>query len=136
MQQLIHIGFIYTKDKGKCRIFLRKIEANRYVWFVENGNLEESETNVQAATIEEAIRLGRNQWKDQFFRTLNCGFRYTLPERDEHGMNALFYQMVASYGSSNGIYFDDELGHNCFVQASSLEARKIWKILQENSKLK
>ncbi len=127
--KLIHVAFIYMKPKGRYKLFLRRKEANHIVWFEESENNKEIETEITAQTVEEAIRLGRKHWKNHAFRTLNCGFRYTLPERDEHGMNALYCQMAASYASSNGVYFDEDLGHNCFVQAASLEARKLLKVL-------
>lgn len=133
--KLIHIGFITIKQKGSRRLFLRKISPLQYHWFEEDGNENEVPTAISAVNIEEAIRLGRSEWRGQSFRMLNCGFRYTLPERDEHGMNALFFQMAASYSSSNGIYFDDELGHNCFIQAASIEARNLWKTLQKQNKI-
>ncbi len=132
--KLIHVALVYMRPKGRCMLFLRRIEASLLVWYEEIEN-SERETNVTAQTIEEAIRLGRSHWKNYAFRTLTCGFRYTLPERDEHGMNALFYQMAASYNSSNGIYFDDELGHNCFVQAASIEARNLLKTLSLQKKI-
>jgi len=135
VNKLIHVGFITIKQKGTRRLFLRKIDPIQYHWFEEGDNDNEVPTAICAANIEEAIRLGRNEWKQQSFRMLNCGFRYTLPERDEHGMNALFFQMAASYSASNGIYFDDELGHNCFIQAASIEARNLWKTLQKQNKI-
>jgi hypothetical protein len=133
--KLVHVAFAVMRPKGRFMLFLRKKEPNHIVWYEESDNNEEKETIVTAQTVEEAIRLGRNHWKDHSFRTLNCGFRYTLPERDEHGMNALFCQMAASYASSNGVYFDDELGHNCFVQAASIEARNLLKTLSLQKKI-
>lgn len=113
---------------------LRKKGPNDFVWYQENGDGVENETPISAPTIEEAIRLANKQWKNSRFEPFNCGFRYTLPERDEHGSNALFSQMMASYSSSNGVYFDDELGHNCFVQAASEEARNFWKKLKQQGR--
>lgn len=133
--KLIHVALIYKNPKGKYFLYLRRKETNQLVWFEENSNNEEIETEVSAYSTEEAIRLARNHWKNQAFRTLICGFRYTLPERDEHGMNALFFQMAASYNSSNGIYFDEDLGHNCFVQAASTEARNLLKTLTLQKKI-
>jgi len=66
---------------------------------------------------------------------VNCGFRYTLPERDEHGYNALFHQMAASYATSNGVYFDEESGNNCFVNFASEEAKNLLKVLQTSKRL-
>lgn len=120
--KLIHVAFI---DRPKMRtrtLFLQKISENLYSWFEEN-----QEMNLSAPNIEEAIALARRSLKQFNFRTLKCGFRYTLPERDEHGSNALFWQMAASNSAPGGIYFDEEVGHNCFVQNSSLEALKLLK---------
>lgn len=124
--KLIHVASMIQRDQGLCYLFLRKKEDYHYCWYMKSNESElENETVVFASTIEEALRLARRTWKEDYFRTLNCGFRYTLPERDEHGMNALYYQMTASYNSMNGVYFDDELGHNCFVQNASIEARNL-----------
>lgn len=124
--KLIHVASILQRDQGLRYLFLRKKEDYHFCWYIKSiDSVQEDETTVAASTIEEAIRLARHTWKEDFFRTLNCGFRYTLPERDEHGMNALYYQMAASYNSMNGVYFDDELGHNCFVQNASVEARNL-----------
>lgn len=124
--RLIHVAFIFVKGIGKVSLFLREVSQQHYVWFkAEKGS--EEKTPVNATTIEEAIRLAAFFWKDNSFKTLGCGFRYTLPERDEHGTNALFYQMASSYASMNGIYFDEELGNNCIVHNASLEAREFLK---------
>lgn len=123
--KLIHVGII--QEKGvKIYLFLREVAPQHYVWFKEN-----EKTEVEATTIEEALRLAARFWKLDYFRTLNCGFRYTLPERDEHGTNALFHQMAASYASSNGIYFDEELGNNCVVYNASQEARTLQALWQK-----
>lgn len=131
--KLIHIAFIY--EKGRKALFLRKKEAYHYRWFHEIDAGAEMETDVTASGIEEAIRLARQKWQLYGFQTLNCGFRYTLPERDEHGINALFHQMSASCGNSNGIYFDDDVGHNCIVQNASLEAIALWHKLKEQKRI-
>lgn len=126
--KLIHIGRIEGTTPMPKYIFLRQMTPYHYAWFMWD-NPNETETPVWGPTAEEAIRLAYKHWKIDNFRTVNCGFRYTLPERDEHGSNALFYQMIASYSSMNGIYFDEELGSNCIVHNASMEARKLWKIL-------
>jgi hypothetical protein len=123
---LIHIGFIQT-HKGKETLYLRMVAPYRFVWF-----LDEKETSVVGGNSEEAILLARKFWAKDYFRTLHCGFRYTLPERDEHGVNALYSQMAASYASMNGIYFDPDLSCNCFVQSASNEARTLMKHLQKS----
>jgi hypothetical protein len=130
---MIHVARIFT-DRGDRYLFLRQMNPHTFTWFEQLDEKSETETPFTAQTIEDAIRLAVETWKGSYFRTVICGFRYTLPERDEHGINALFCQMAASYKSSNGIYFDEELGCNCFVQNASDEARKIWKLLLANEK--
>jgi len=129
--KLIHVGEHLVPGEGKRRLFLREEGSGSYRWFDEN----EAATDVAAPTVNEALRLAHRTWKNNGFRTLICGFRYTLPERDEHGMNALFHQMAASHNSFNGVYFDEELGHNCFVQNASLEALNLLKQLEESNRL-
>ena len=126
---LIHIGKKYVGEKNTGLLLLRKMSPHLFEWFEGIDGPIEKETGVTASTIEETIRLANRQWKNENFTTLNCGFRYTLPERDEHGINALFCQMIASYSNPTGVYYDEELGCNCFVQNASIESRNIWKSL-------
>ncbi len=116
---IVHIARIQPEG-AVVYLFLKKTGPETYRWF--EGK---SPTDVKGFTPEEAIRLAKRQWKYVSFRFVNCGFRFTLPERDEHGVNALFCQMAASYASSNGIYFDEELGHSCIVKNASEEAREL-----------
>lgn len=127
--KLIHIAKIFTEGKHQ-HLFLRKVSNDEYRWFGD-----ETATPISASTIEEALRLAARHWKDQSYRTIICGFRYTLPERDEHGINALFHQMAASISTPNGVYFDEELGNNCFVQNYSLEARDLFFSLRAKGEL-
>jgi hypothetical protein len=127
--KLIHVARLLAPGPGRPHLFLRKLESNRFTWF-EESSTEEIETSVTAQHIEEALRLAVRHWKHQGIRFLMCGFRYTLPERDEHGMNALFHQMCASYRSMNGVYYDEELGNNCFVQNASTEALEMMNQLE------
>lgn len=129
LNTLIHVGLIQPKNGIKTALFLRKKQECLFVWFKEEGSLE-IETPIIADTISEAIRLAWREWKSQSFRPLGCGYRYTLPERDEHGAPAYFYQMVASYSSPNGIYLDEELGTSCIVHNVSQEARGVWERLK------
>lgn len=125
IKDLMHVARCLTPGQGWKMLFLMKSDPRTYTWF--EG---ENPTEVTADTIEAAMRLAYKYWEGRSFRTMMCGFRYTLPERDEHGLNALFWQMVLSYTSPNGIYFDEELGCNCYVQNASLEARNLWKELK------
>ena len=128
-KKLIHAGKIFDNSGFWRYLLLRKIDDVRYAWFEESPSGEELLTSIEAINPEEAIRLAIRQWKHVFYQNLNCGFRYTLPERDEHGINAYFHQMAASYASMNGIYYDEELGNNCYVQNASDEALKLWRRL-------
>lgn len=134
LPKLIHIGEYTVPGTGPRRLFLRQVDSDNFRWFEENGN-EEIPLNVSASSIKEAMLLANKNWKHNAFRTIICGFRYTLPERDEHGMNALFHQMAASQRSFNGIYFDEDLGHNCFVQNASTEALNLLKQLEDSNRL-
>lgn len=131
LQNLIHIGKILTRSEASRYLYLRKSPVNNYRWYEIEPGGEEKDSGTEAGCVEEAIRLAMAKWKSDGITLIHCGFRYTLPERDEHGINALFYQMVASYSSLNGVYFDETLGNNCFVQNASLESRILWKTLAE-----
>jgi hypothetical protein len=133
--KLIHVAFILRPRAGKSTLYLRKVSEQLYTWFEESNETEIEIEALSAQTIEEAMRLAHRNLKEFSFSTLNCGFRYTLPERDEHGINALFWQMGASYSAPGGVYFDEEVGHNCFVQNSSHNALKMWRKLKELQKV-
>jgi len=114
--EIIHIA---TLKKGLeiRHLYLKKTGPETYQWFDE-----EEATDVKGITPEEAMRLAKRHWNLYPIQFLNCGKRLTLPERDEHGGNALFHQMALSYRSFNGIYYDEELGHSCIVKDASQEA--------------
>lgn len=123
--KLIHAAVILVKGKGNHYLFLRNIAEHHYAWFLEEPEGVESDTGIWAPTIAEALQAARKEWRNSSFRTVGCGFRYNLPERDEHGENALFYQMAASYAASTGVYYDELAGHNCVVHNASAEAREL-----------
>ena len=136
---IMHIARIQP-DGSVHYLLLRKLDPHTFTWFKLEGNREkegggEISTSISGSTTSEAIQKAYKHWKSDYFRPVNCGFRYTLPERDEHGCDALFYQMVASYSSMNGAYFDDDLGHNCIVNFASSEGRDLWKKLKEEDRL-
>lgn len=133
--KLIHIGHYILPKEGKKMVLLRQKDPSFYAWFQRQNDGTEVELALGAPNVEEAMRLAHKNWKPLFFKTYHCGFRYSLPERDEHGSNALFDQMVASYSSMNGVYFDQSVGHNCFVQAASQEALDLWHQLKKEGKL-
>lgn len=134
MPNLIHIAEIDSKE-GTQSLFLRKESPDRYIWFAVDKEGQEKATPVSASSAEGAIKIAREHWHNNFFRTIKCGFRFTLPERDEHGNNALFNQMNLSLGSFNGVYYDEELGHNCVVHQIPLSTRLIWEKLKAANKL-
>lgn len=130
---LIHVAKIRLCGRPHY-LLLRQLAEERYVWFLEVQEREEA-TDIAATTAEEALRLARRHWSLHTYLTLGCGFRFSLPERDEHGINALFHQMAASYNTPNGVYFDLEVGHNCIVHAASSEARALYRRLQLEGRL-
>lgn len=133
--KLMHVARILSENKQTRYLFLRKKNSHTFTWYEGDLQGPEAETSISASELTEALRLATLYWKEQSFRTVICGFRYTLPERDEHGMNALFYQMAASYETMTGVYFDEELGHNCIVQRPSDEARAIYRQLRSQARL-
>lgn len=133
--KLIHLAHIFIPKKGKTLVYLRQCGDHEYRWYIEDHDSIEHPTDIEGETPEEAMRNAHQSWKLNAFTTLCCGFRYALPERDEHGMNALFHQMTASLSTMNGIYFDEELGHNCFVQNSSQESISLWHKLKNENRL-
>jgi hypothetical protein len=133
--KLIHVAHIQVQNQGLIYLLLRQIEPFRYIWFREDHQGVESETPIWGGTTEDAILAAYKAWRSDYYRTLHCGFRYTLPERDEVGTNALFHQMVSSYSSASGVYFDEELGSNCIVQFASIEARNFWARLQQTGQI-
>jgi hypothetical protein len=133
--KLIHIARIVASN-GRIRyIYLRKSEPEGYRWYEGVDDSTEEETPVAGPTIEETIRLAVKHWNKQAYRNVNCGFRYTLPERDEHGINAYFVQMASSQSSMNGVYYDEELGNNCYVQNASIESFNLWQRLKKEDRL-
>lgn len=126
---LIHVAKYFNPKK--TFLLLRKEGSSLFSWSFLKEDFSEVPAELSASTPEEALRLAYRKWHHLSFSTLMCGFRYTLPERDEHGINAFFHQMVASLSSMNGVYFDGEFGYNCFVQAASQEAQAFWRLLEQ-----
>lgn len=116
-EDVVHIAKVNLPREGWVYLYLKHIDES-YVWFLPSGE----RTEVSASTVSEAMRLARRAWNLQSFDTVHCGYRFTLPERDEIGNNALFKHLRASYNSFNGQYADDELGHTCIVREASQEA--------------
>lgn len=111
-------------------LFLKEAEPGCLQWFQTNRSFDKEEaTTCKAATIPLAIAAASRFWHHEAFHLLHCGFRYTLPERDEVGCNAFFWQMAKSYSVPNGRYFDPEVGHLCYVDLASQEALSIWRTI-------
>lgn len=124
--KIIHIAKISDSQKKMAYLLLRQKAPHEFVWYTEDNIPSE----VKGATIQSAIQNAYKYWKLSNISMVNCGFRYTLPERDEHGNNALYCQMALSYSSPLGIYYDEELGHNCIVNFASDEAKDLLKRLK------
>jgi hypothetical protein len=133
--KLIHVANIQVSKQGKQLLLLRERSPHDYGWFLETDEQTETDTGVRGDTIEEAMQIAHRHWRLNYFKTIICGFRYTLPERDECGMNALFHQMAASHSTTNGIYFDEDLGHNCFVQNASQESLDLHERFKSQKRL-
>lgn len=114
--KILHVAKIYPK--GLPSYLFLKEEEGRFLW---------EGTTCGGQSLEEALKEGSRMWKQDYFTLLHCGFRYSLPIRDEVGVNALFWQMAKSYATFNGIYFDEDVGHMCLVKFASQEALKVWK---------
>lgn len=134
MPKLMHIGKIST-ERGTTFLHLRQLDPKIYRWFRVDPTGNEIETEVVSDTIEESIRQASRFWHKDHYSSVGCGYRFTLPERDEHGNNALFYQMSSALQTINGIYFDEELGHFCQVRQIPLVAKELWKRLNKENRL-
>ena len=130
--RLMHIGVI--RDVGGSHLlFLREVDR-KYHWFLEKRG-EEEKTALGADKMEEAIQLAYREWGRLEFRFLGCGYRFTLPERDEHGDPASFYQMVKALQSSSYTYMDEDLGHLCVIKQIPSFARELYHRLSESKQL-
>ena len=113
---------------GKINYSTYLLLDNHFVWRF----IDQKEASPAASSFQQALVLARQLWSKDFFTLLHCGFRYTLPTRDETGINATFKQMVLSYSASNGRYFDEEVGHLCYVDFASQEALRLWKRIRSD----
>lgn len=132
MTNLVAVATIF--DGVSSLLFLRRLDPARYQWFIEKEGKEE-ETDISNPVPEEAFRLAFRRWKEKDFIPLHCGYRYMLPERDEHGMPAYFEQMVKSINSSSGVYYDDTVGYNCIVNLIPTATRALYEKLKKENRL-
>lgn len=130
-KKLVHVGCVDPRAGFNPYLFLRE-ENENYRWYRQSLNGEELPTPVEGRTPEEAIRKASRFWEAEHFHSLHCGIRYNMEPRDEHGINALFYEMAQSYDSGTilGDYWDDRCGHRCYVDFASQEALALWKNLK------
>ncbi len=130
LESLIHVA-----KTDKNYFFLRQRTPILYEWVKTDNESNEEGTEVFGLNIEEAVRKANRAFKHLGFKSLDCGYLYTLPERDEHGINAYFFQMKESYRASNGVYFDKISGNNCLVQSASLQALNLMQQLKQQNRL-
>lgn len=119
IDQIVHIAKIAAGT-----LFL-KPEGEGFRWF-----LEEKPTPVATETVREAMRQGVRQWRLEGFTPIHCGFLFTHPVRDEVGTPAFFCEMVKSYTSLAGNFFDEVRGHLCVVHNASEEALALFRRLR------
>lgn len=132
--QIIDIAKLDVPFEGNKYLLLRRLEPKGFAWFLDNDD-SEVPTGIVRDSIALAFQEGFSKFKMNSFRPVLSGFRYMLPERDEHGERATFSEMCRSYASSNGIYFDEALGHNCYVQNASLEALNLFRNFKKAGRL-
>lgn len=135
--RLIHAARIQPLGHRVSYLLLRESSPGTYTWYIENGDGNETDTGVEASNIPECLHLAFRKWRDENFRPLHCGFRYDMEPRDEHGVNALFCEMVESYSVVNvdGQFFDEFSGHRCYVDFASDEALDLWHRLASEDRL-
>jgi len=112
-----------AESRGAPLLFLRKTDPSIYKWSCFQQD-KETNTDLEAYSLDEALRI-----LPETYSIIGCGYLFTLPERDEHGTPALFSQMAKSLASSNGIYFDEDYGHNCVVHQIPLNTRRLYESL-------
>lgn len=120
--KLIHLA---ESDEGLILLYEKSPQS--YIWYTGD------QPTIEADSLEEAIRLGWRHFPG--FAPLLAGYRYTLPERDEHGNNALFSEMVASLNSPSGVYFDEKSGHNNVVHNIPQKAKNLYVDLKSKNLL-
>jgi hypothetical protein len=139
--KLIHIGKIHGHNEHIEYLYLRKSGPSSFEWYADGWEKEEA-TGIKSTTLSEAFARASDEWRDSAFSLIHCGYRYDLQERDDIGVEALFYQMVESYHSSGlidamwcGKYNDVEAGHECFVDKASEEALELMRKLEREGRL-
>ena len=137
-QRVLHAARYQPDGHHSIYLLLREKDDGSFVWYEERygpEGAEEVETDIGGPSICDATQAARERWSEQAFHTVGCGIRYQLPERDEHGCTALFHEMVDSYSHFDGVYFDEDLKHTCFVDKASAEALDLWHKLEGEDRL-
>lgn len=99
------------ENGGKKWLTLHKEEDGLFRWYLDN-----MPTDIANTSAEASVKEARKRYREEHLKIHSCGNKFTLPERDEHGTPANFQEMVKSLRSMNGVFFDDQLGHNCIVR--------------------
>ncbi len=134
--KLIHVASYYGPGGRQFLLLLREVNG-LYRWFVESQQENEEPTDLEAGRVHEAIRLAARHYRHDDFVSLHCGYRYDSEDRDEHGINALFHEMVASYSNASidGAYQNSDLSHQFFVKFAPDQALTLWKRLESEKRL-
>jgi hypothetical protein len=133
-ETLIHAA-IYKPRGRRVYLLLRQDSSGNYRWHEVQEDSGEIEKPVSGQSLSEAMQNAYKAWRLNSFLPLQCGFRFTLPERDEIGRPAFFHEMIASYRSMTGGYFEPAANVMCIVQKASKEALDLWKRLEKENRL-
>ncbi len=109
MAQLIHLAEIGNEKKELLELMLE--DDGIFRWY--RGK---APTEVAGATFQEAMKKGAAAWRLNYFSSVRCGTKFSLPERDEHGTPATYREMQLSLQSMNGVFFDEASGHVAIVK--------------------
>lgn len=90
---------------------LREETPGNFQWFLHGKAV-----GVNCSSLKDSLKSGFKSFKNDQFRPLHCGTKFSLPERDEHGEPAIFSELVRSLASSNGQYYDPLYGQNFIVK--------------------
>lgn len=132
---LIHVATIRPQGPREVYLFLRQLPNKRFCWFEERTKGREVATPLQASSLHEALHRGKQHWKKAHFQLVQCGFRFSLPERDEIGRPAFFSEMVLSYSSPTGSYSDPESGQPYEVTQAAQKSLHLMKLLLKEKRI-
>lgn len=121
IESLVHVANV-----GSETLFLRKSAEGQFQWMNQ-----ENPVSGEFDSLEKALEYA---WRQEGFTPMACGYKFTLPERDEHGTPALFEEMAKSLNSMTGIYFDEREGHNCIVNQIPSNTRRFFEHLKSHQR--